>query len=225
MKKRNLIIKDYQIIMASIYKIKSTLGNEVYIGSTTQKLYQRMSKHRYAYTSQKENYMSKIIFEKYGIDNTFIELIEEISLEERFSKEQYYIDNIEYCINKNKAYRTEDEIKISEEKEQQRKHEWYLNKKEEDPIAYNKHQCEIQKRFYENHREELLEKSKEYYQEHIEEKKIYNQQHWEKYKHTDGAKKKTERLLESINCDKCGISTLRANLSRHKKSLKCINHI
>jgi hypothetical protein len=78
MKKRNLIIKDYQIIMASIYKIKSTLGNEVYIGSTTQKLYQRMSKHRYAYTSQKENYMSKIIFEKYGIDNTFIELIEEI---------------------------------------------------------------------------------------------------------------------------------------------------
>ena len=61
-----------------IYKIWSPLGDNIYIGCTTKKyLSQRMVQHKHNANkgSQKTN-TSYIIFEEYGINNCFIELLE-----------------------------------------------------------------------------------------------------------------------------------------------------
>jgi adenylate kinase family enzyme len=66
---------------AKIYKIWSTQGDKIYVGSTCKDyLSQRMTAHREAYrqwkrTSQKF-VTSYLIFDEYSLDNCFIELLE-----------------------------------------------------------------------------------------------------------------------------------------------------
>ena len=66
---------------AKVYKIWSTQGDKIYVGSTTkQYLSQRMDSHRSKYKSYKENkyhfITSFYLFEEYDIKNCFIELLE-----------------------------------------------------------------------------------------------------------------------------------------------------
>ena len=66
---------------SKIYKIWSTAGDKIYIGSTTKKyLSQRMDNHRSGYKLWKndKHYLttSYHLFEEYGLDNCFIELLE-----------------------------------------------------------------------------------------------------------------------------------------------------
>jgi hypothetical protein len=106
-----------------IYKIWSPLGDDIYIGSTTkQYLCQRMVRHRYTYKMYLENgikYCSSIlIFEKYGVDNCMIELIEAKdcnSKDEQLKLEGKYIRELN-CVNLKIAGRT--------------KKEWYDDNKE-----------------------------------------------------------------------------------------------
>lgn len=106
-----------------IYKIWSPLGDDIYIGSTTkQYLCQRMVHHRYTYKMYLENgikYCSSIlIFEKYGVDNCIIELLEAkecSSKDEQCKLEGKYIRELG-CVNKNIAGRTKKEYN-SENKE------------------------------------------------------------------------------------------------------------
>jgi len=90
---------------AKIYKIQS--GDDVYYGSTTQSLGQRMAKHRNQHKNGKGS-SATLLFNKYGIDNCTIELVEEFpcnSIEELTKREGTYIRNNK-CINKNIAGRT-----------------------------------------------------------------------------------------------------------------------
>jgi hypothetical protein len=106
---------------SKIYKIWSTEGPDIYIGATT-KLYlsQRMSAHRKDYDywklgKIKTNYTSFILFDKYGIDNCFIELIEAkpcLSSDELHSLEGGYIRKLE-CVNKNIAGRSPKESQLN----------------------------------------------------------------------------------------------------------------
>ncbi len=96
---------DYQ--NGKIYKLWSPQGeeDEIYIGSTTDKLYKRKASHK-----QKGNKcQSKILFEKY--DDVRIEVIEEYpcnSKAELEKKEGEYIKKNK-CLNKQIAGRTEQE--------------------------------------------------------------------------------------------------------------------
>jgi len=99
-----------------IYKIWSLLGDDIYIGSTTKEyLSQRMTAHRYTYNkykkTNKEFITSFLLFDKYGIENCSIELLEakECScLDEVRQLEGSYIRKLK-CINKNIAGRTIEE--------------------------------------------------------------------------------------------------------------------
>ena len=80
--------------------------NEFYYGSTIQKLCKRMDKHRSSYKSWKNGKSQKVmccdLFEKYGIGNCKIYLVELYpckSKEELESREGYYIRNYN-CVNK-----------------------------------------------------------------------------------------------------------------------------
>ena len=95
---------------SKIYKIEPlNIENEgdIYIGSTTKrKLSERMANHRYLYKKWKngDNHklMSFDIFDKYGIENCKIILIESISCEDKdalIAREQHYI-RLMNCVNK-----------------------------------------------------------------------------------------------------------------------------
>ena len=94
---------------AKIYKICSDLGPEIYIGSTVQSLSKRKGGHKSEYKRclNNKNYptSSGILFEKYGVENCKIILIEEYpcdSKEKMLQREQYYIDTTDN-VNKQPA--------------------------------------------------------------------------------------------------------------------------
>jgi predicted GIY-YIG superfamily endonuclease len=104
-----------------VYMIQPIMEHEegeIYIGSTTkQYLSQRMDNHRRRYKFWKNGKGTKFmcfdLFDKYGIENCQILLIENVhanSKDELVSREGYYIRNMK-CINKNIAGRTEIEYR------------------------------------------------------------------------------------------------------------------
>ena len=107
---------------AKIYKIWSTCGDKIYIGSTCKKyLCQRMVDHRTQYkiwkNTNKKFVSSYSIFDDYGIDNCFIELIESKkcqSKDEMNQLEGKYIRELN-CVNKNISGR--------------KKHDWNIDNK------------------------------------------------------------------------------------------------
>jgi len=193
---------------SKIYKITDIGYNKMYIGSTTQPLYKRLSKHKNDYKLWKKNgkvhkIMSYDLFDEFGIDNCKIELILEYACENRdqlHKKEGEYIKN-NICVNKLIAGRTIKEYQqeyyqnnkqtILEQKKEYRqnnkqtiaeqKKEWYQNNKQ--TIAEQK------KEWYQNNKQKILEQKKEYRQKNkqkiLEQKKKYRQ-------------KKREEILEKL---------------------------
>lgn len=96
-----------------IYKIWSPKGDKIYIGSTCKdRLCQRMTGHRNKYNYYKKNntnlITSYLLFDEYGIENCFIELIESKECSNKDEKNQlegHYIRILE-CVNKNIIGRT-----------------------------------------------------------------------------------------------------------------------
>ena len=104
---------------SKLYKIEPIVDHvegDIYIGSTT-KIYlsQRMDTHRSAYNFWKKGKGSHIrsydLFDKYGIENCQILLIESFPCQTRdelSSREGYYMRTIK-CVNKNIAGRSYEE--------------------------------------------------------------------------------------------------------------------
>ena len=98
-----------------IYKIEALNGDDgdIYIGSTTkQYLSQRISNHRYHYKKRKmqkfNNCTSFKVFDKYGVDNCKITLLETVNVnskDELLSRESHYIKKLN-CVNKYVPNRT-----------------------------------------------------------------------------------------------------------------------
>lgn len=78
--------------MYSIYKITNIINGKVYIGQTRKTIQQRLARHIY---DSKRSSLSHLplyrAFNKYGIENFNIELLEYVSAEEANDKEKYYI--------------------------------------------------------------------------------------------------------------------------------------
>ena len=114
---------DYSL--GKIYKITAKNADEgdVYFGSTCGTLHQRFYLHKY-----NKKYNSKILFNKYGIDNCYIELIKDFPCEtknELLTEEAKYIQEYK-CVNKYTPLHTH--------------HQWYLENadriKEKSKIRY-----------------------------------------------------------------------------------------
>ena len=112
-----------------IYKIYNTSNDDIYIGSTTQKLCERMRNHRNAHKSKHHfNLPIYKAFREHGVENFFIELIEKcpcndtdelMNTEGNYTRElkptlnmriagrtrkEYYTDNQEQILNKKKQF-------------------------------------------------------------------------------------------------------------------------
>ena len=135
--------------MATIYKILSPCLKECYVGSTTQCVEKRWKHHR----DKWNKCQSKVLFEKYGVENCQFTIVEQCSTDERLIREQWHIDNSEGVVNLKSAFVTEEE-----------KEAWM--------IAWKESHCEELKEKakarYQEKRDELLIMAREYRAEHGE---------------------------------------------------------
>tara|TARA_R110000822_G_scaffold299451_1_gene422428 strand:- start:224 stop:736 length:513 start_codon:yes stop_codon:yes gene_type:complete len=135
-------------------KVEDADEGDVYYGSTTNTLARRMSEHR------RKECSSKILFDKYGVENCFIELVENYPCEtkdELNKKEGEYIRNYK-CVNKAIPGRTRKEYYIdNSDKVKEYKKQYYIenidNIKEEKKQKTNCPQCnkEMNKRCISRH--------------------------------------------------------------------------
>lgn len=91
-----------------IYKIVCSHCNEIYVGSTTQKLCSRMTKHRFDAKTQPERLLYKHFHEQ-GLDRFQIILLESFpytTLEALRAKEYQYQELLKPLFNKYKALTT-----------------------------------------------------------------------------------------------------------------------
>ena len=102
-------------LLGKIYQIVDINYIKCYIGSTCEKISQRLARHRANYKKYKNglttNCKSFDMFDEFGVDNCKIELIEDFpceSKEQLLKREGYYIREKE-CVNRNIAGRTKHE--------------------------------------------------------------------------------------------------------------------
>ena len=150
---------------AKIYKIVG--GDEEYFGSTTQDLSKRFYTHKREYNKDKEcKCSSSILFQKYGVENCEIVLVEiyecEIKKELNRKEGEYLLNHI--CVNQRVAGRTNKEYfkkcyDKNKEIKQQKVKNW---------IAKNKDKIKEQRKKY---REFDKDKLKEYQKTNWQNKK------------------------------------------------------
>jgi hypothetical protein len=193
-----------------IYKIWSTQGKKIYIGSTTKDyLSQRMTAHRNKYYQYKKNkrgscITSYLLFDEYGLENCFIELIEAkecTNKDEKNQLEGHYIRTLK-CVNKNiqgrtpKEYRKENDDKIKEYKKE------YKNNNKDKIKVYNK---EYRKKNY----DKIKEEDKKYRKENDDKIKEYQKKYNKEY------------IKIKIICE-CGSEICKSNKTHHIKTKKHI---
>ena len=188
---------------AKVYKIWSTQGDKIYVGSTCKEyLSQRMVSHRGDYNKWKKGTYGHItsfdLFEEYGVKNCFIELLEGKccnSKDELRQLEGKYIRELD-CINKCIAGQTRNE---------------YNKRYTED----NKDKItEYKKNYYIDNKERLSEKMKQNYTDNKEKISLYHK-HYRK----ENIEKITEHRKQKYNCE-CGGKYTHVHKTRHLSSIK-----
>ena len=148
----------------SIYRIYSDKGELQYYGSTKRTILHRFSEHKGHYKRNTNKCMSINLFHAYGVENCYIELVEEVTEELREEREAYYIRNFE-CVNKviptrtmqeyQKEYREQNKVKNTEYQKE------YRQKNKEKHAEYQK-----------EYQQKNKVKNAEYQKAHRERKKI-----------------------------------------------------
>jgi hypothetical protein len=110
--------------MYKIYKIVDNTNGNVYVGQTKVSLAQRIANHKHDFKRGKSCSSQKIL----NNNDWFYELIEEIDDK---SREIYWIQNTENCINKNKY---DFDIKKSKKEYYEKNKEYF---KEHNKLYYN----------------------------------------------------------------------------------------
>ena len=209
---------DYSL--GKIYKITAKNADEgdVYIGSTIQPLECRLSQHKHIDNCS----TSKLLINKYGKDNIYIELVKKFPCENRQQLEKEegrYILEIT-CVNRCIAGRTRKEY-YQEHKEEKKEYDIKYREDNNDRIKYNK------KIYYDLHQEQITDDKKIYYDLHREDRKKYNEDNKERFK--EYRKKynedNKERRLIKIECPICKRIVSKVKLAAHNKTKVHLSHI
>ena len=96
-----------------IYALRNKTSNQIYIGSTKQKLNHRFNHHTGHFKEyqqgKRKDYVSAYDIMK--CPTAYIELIEECSEDNRYERERYWIENTPNCLNTNIPIRSKTELK------------------------------------------------------------------------------------------------------------------
>jgi len=202
-----------------IYSIRSHLTDDVYIGSTIQRLSDRLAKHKKFYKqwliTKKHCYSSFKIIEK-DPENCYIELVElyPCNSKNELERREGEIIRATTCVNKNIAGRTKQEWRKDNKehlKQYSLQNKEHIDEKRK--IYREKYKAKIAdqvKTNYENNKEKYKQYSKEY---HLNNKVKINEQHRQRYENNK------EQLKQKYTCE-CGSTPTIYHKSRHEKSKK-----
>ena len=200
--------KDYK--NGKIYCIRNNINDDIYVGSTTQPLCKRMAWHRQS--AKKKNKMHQTFYSKFneiGVENFYIELIEECpceSLEQLRKREGEFIREMG-TLNSLIAGRTKKEYcEANKDKIKEYKQEWYEANKEE---IKERHK-EYNKEYREQNKDKIKERHKEY--KKLNKEKIQQQRH-------EFYEANKNKWSEKIICA-CGGKYTVCHKSPHEKSQK-----
>ena len=184
---------DYSL--GKIYMVYPKVDNadegDVYYGSTTNTLSRRMTQHRH-------QTQCKILFDKYGIEKCFIELVEKYSCEtkdELTKKEGEYI-RANKCINKVIPGRTQKE--------------WLRDNSDKVKQTYKEYRID--------NKDKYKEYNKQHYIENCEKRKEHQKQYNDKNKD-----KITEQKKQKANCPHCNKEMVKRCIPTHIKLGRCRN--
>ena len=184
-------------MIGRIYKITSTEGNEIYIGSTYQCLKRRFVNHK----TDASN--SKILFDKYGYDTCNIELIKEYEVVDEYhilAYEQLWMNRFKNQIVNNKNAM------------------WF-------EIVWRETNRETRKEYYEANKERKKEYQKEWSRANKEKRKEYYEANKERIKeyHKEWRQANKERIKEQkrqkTTCG-CGSEYTKRNKTKHERTKK-----
>lgn len=204
-------VKDYS--KGKIYIIRNTQNDKVYVGSTTQRLCERMSKHRSDAKGRLSHLPLYVAFNEIGVEHFYIELLEDYpckSIEQLLRKEGEWIrqhNSFENGYNGCIAGRIHKESVKA----------W--NERNKDKIIQDT------KKYYEQNKDKILQQCKEYYSNNKEKYIKLNKEWYEKNKdkHSQKSKERYERnkekLSQKVKCE-CGCETTHGNLTAHRKTKK-----
>ena len=224
---------------SKIYKIYPISGeDECYIGSTVNSLCRRMAGHREEYKRQHDmTITSKILFNKYGINNCKIQLLELCpcdTKEQLHAREGYHIRN-NNCVNKNIPNRTNKEWREDNKEYLNKKKKEYYNDNRKQLIAKVKQYCKdneehvknYQKQYRESNKDNNAEYQKKYNEINKDRLNEYRQQYRDNNKEIIAkrdkkyreANKEVIKLKEQIKVKCiCGDTITKKGLNRHKKT-------
>tara|TARA_R110000851_G_scaffold147848_1_gene287922 strand:+ start:28 stop:663 length:636 start_codon:yes stop_codon:yes gene_type:complete len=191
---------DYQ--KSKIYKLVLDHTDQIYIGSTIQKLSQRLTKHVSDFRKGKNKCTSKKLFELGKVKIILIENCPCDSKEELHKRERHYIETM-VCVNKYIPGRTDAEY-------YQDKKEHYQKKSKEYKLKNNDKIKEYKKEYRLKNNDKIKESKKEHYHKNID--KI-------KEKQKEYRLKNKERSKVRTICD-CGLDVAKDHISRHKRTKK-----
>jgi hypothetical protein len=213
-----------------IYAIRSYQTDEIYIGSTTQKLCRRLSKHR----SNKKTYEQKgkgsniTSYQILEFNDAYIELIELCpcsTKEELLNREGHFIRSMN-CVNKqiagggtvewSKNYRVKNKEKIA------KKDKAYATKNKDKRKAYskayretNKEKISAKDKIYKaENKETIKEKTIKYMK--TEEAKIKARARNKTYREKNKARL-SDQQKQKVKCSKCDLELRKDSISKHMK--------
>ena len=176
-----------------IYKITDIAYTKMYIGSTTQSLSRRFSKHKANYKVWKDGKYGKStsydLFDEFGIENCKIELIEEYECENKSQLERKEGEHIKLneCVNKIVAGRTPKEYREDNKEvikqyrlENKEKHKQYKEDNKDKLDLYQKEWREDNKDAIKAYREDNKEVINQYRLENKEKHKQYKEDNKDK---------------------------------------------
>ena len=200
-----------------IYTIRSLQCDNYYIGSTIQKLSDRLAGHKRdleKWKNKKYHYVTSFEILKY--DDCYIELLEGYPCNNRDELRQYEGQKIREfkneIVNKYIAGRTRKEYD-NDNKEHIAKRDKEYREKNKEELALKK-SIRDKKKYAEN-KEEIQKANKISYNKHKEQRLKDRKEYREKNK---------DKITELIICE-CGGSSQKKNLYRHKKTKKHIEYI
>jgi len=232
-----------------IYKISSPQTDNVYIGSTTKTLQERLQGHKTmykAYQIVKNRFVSSFEIIKYG--DVIIELLEEIDYVDKkklLERERYFIELTENTVNKCRpivSIEERKEMKTESSKKYKKEHKEELKKyrnenKDKLKKYYNENKEKLNKygkKYRIENKEILTEKQKIYYNENIQNIKLKDakyrmenkdkiKQRGENYRIANADKIKAYQG-EAFKCE-CGGTYTRIHMKRHNNTVKHITYI
>jgi len=158
-------------------------GAECYYGSTTNRLSTRLSQHKTQYRLKVSKCSINTLFDKYGVEEAHIELVEEFPCENRNqleAREGYYIRTYD-CVNRCIPGR----LKSESSKAYKESHKEEIKVKDANYYQANKEKIKARRMaYYETHKDEEKKKMLERHEKkkNTEEFKQYKEANREKHK-------------------------------------------